>query len=116
MSAIRFFMDEDVYGAVAPALRRAGVDAVSTTEADRGGESDESQLDWASTENLAMFTFNVGHFAHLHTVRIAEGGHHAGIIVSSQRPIGDVIRRLLHLSSSLDAESMRDRLEFLSDW
>jgi hypothetical protein len=47
---------------------------------------------------------------------MAEGRHHAGIIVSSQRPIGDVIRRLLHLASALDAESMRDRLEFLTDW
>jgi hypothetical protein len=52
MSAIRFFMDEDVYGAVAPAMRRSGID----------------------------------------------------------------IRRLLRLASVLDAESMRDRLEFLSDW
>jgi len=95
MSAIRFFMDEDVYGAVAPALRRAGIDAISTMEADRGGESDVSQLDWASNEDRALVTFNVGHFAHLHSVRMAEGQHHAGIVVSSQRPIGDVIRRLL---------------------
>lgn len=116
MSAIRFFMDEDVYGAVAPALCRAGIDAISTTDAGRSGESDESQLDWASSENRALFTFNVGHFAHLHSVRMAEGQHHAGIIVSSQRPIGEVVRRLLHLASALDAESIRDRLEFLSDW
>ncbi|MEW5941162.1 MAG: DUF5615 family PIN-like protein [Chloroflexota bacterium] len=116
MSAIRFFTDEDVYGAVAPALRRAGIDALSTAEAGRGGESDESQLDWASNENRALFTFNVGHFAKLHANHMAEGRHHAGIIVSSQRPIGDVIRRLLHLASALDAESMPDRLEFLSDW
>jgi hypothetical protein len=116
MSAIRFLMDEDVYGAVAPALRRAAIDAVSTTEAARGGESDESQIDWASKANRALLTFNVGHFADLHVMRMVEGRHHAGIIVSSQRPIGDVIRRLLHLASALDAESMRDRLEFLSDW
>jgi len=116
MNAIRFFMDEDVYGAVTPALLRAGLDAISTTDAGRGGKSDESQLDWATSENRVLVTFNVGHFARLHSVRIAEGRHHAGIIVSSQRPIGDVIRRLLHLASTLDAESMRDRLEFLSDW
>ena len=116
MSAARFLMDEDVYGAVAPALRRAGIDAISTTDADRGGESDESQLDWASNEDRAMFTFNVGHFAGLHAMRMAAGRHHAGIIVSSQRPIGDVIRRLLNIASALDNESMRDRLEFLSDW
>ena len=116
MSAIRFLMDEDVFGAVAPALRRARIDALSTTEAGRGGESDESQLDWASNENRALLTFNVGHFADLHAMRMAESRHHAGIVVSSQRPIREVIRRLLHLASALDAESMRDRLDFLSDW
>jgi uncharacterized protein with PIN domain len=116
MSAIRFFMDEDVYGAVAPALRRAGLDAIATTDTGRGGESDESQLDWATSENRVLVTFNVGHFARLHSVRIAESRQHAGIVVSSQRPIGDMIRRLQHLAKALDAESMRDRLEFLSDW
>jgi hypothetical protein len=105
-------MDEDVYGAVAPALRRNGIDAISTTEAGRRGESDESQLDWASNDQRVILTFNVGDFAHLHTTRMAEGQHHAGIIVSGQRPIGDVIRRLLHFSSILDAVSMRNRLEF----
>jgi hypothetical protein len=109
-------LDEDVYGAVAPALRRAGLDAISTMEAGRGGQTDESQIDWALAENRTLFTFNVGHFANLHSIRIAHGLCHSGIIVSSQRPIGDVIRRLLHLANTLDAESMRDRLEFLSDW
>jgi hypothetical protein len=36
--------------------------------------------------------------------------------VTSERAIGDTVRRLLHLASALDAESMRDRLEFLGDW
>ena len=116
MSAIRFFTDEDIYGAVAPALRRARINAISTPEAGRGGDSDESQLEWASREGRAIVTFNVGHFAELHAGWLAAGRHHAGIVVSSQRPIGDVIRRLLHLRNDMDAESMRDRLEFLSDW
>ena len=116
MSAIRFLMDEDVYGAVAPALRRAGIDAVSTREANRGGESDESQINWAASESRVLLTFNVRHFAELHALRMTKGEHHAGIVVSSQRPIGDVIRRLVRLANALDAESMRDRLEFLSAW
>jgi hypothetical protein len=69
MSEIRFLMDEDVYGAVAPTLRRAGFDALSTPEAGRGGQTDQSQLDWASKENRALFTFNVGHFANSHSMR-----------------------------------------------
>lgn len=45
-----------------------------------------------------------------------QGRHHAGIVVSSQRPIGEVIRRLAHLAATIDAASMCDRLEFLGDW
>jgi hypothetical protein len=108
MSAIRFFTDEDVYAAVAIALRRAGCDAVSTPESGRLGESDDSQLDWAIAENRSLVTFNVAHFAGLHAALLSGGGHHAGIIVSSQRPIGDLLRRLLHWGNTLDADAMVD--------
>jgi hypothetical protein len=116
MANIRFFTDEDVYEAVATALRRTRIDACSTPEVGRSGQSDQSQLEWASAEGRVMVTFNVAHFAALHAIWLRQGRHHSGIIVSAQRPIGDVVRRLLHLSGTLDRESMRDRLEFLSDW
>lgn len=61
-------------------------------------------------------TFNVAHFAALHVAWIESGRHHAGIVVSNQRPIGDVLRRLLYLTGTLDAEAMRDRLEYLGNW
>lgn len=68
MTAIRFFTDEDIHGAVAQALRRVGLDTVSTPEVQRIGSTDEDQLLWAA------------------------------------------------LTQQRDADSMRDRLEFLSDW
>ncbi|MBI3836345.1 MAG: DUF5615 family PIN-like protein [Planctomycetia bacterium] len=116
MTAIRFFTDEDVYRATATALRKAGVDAISTPGAARRGESDESQLKWAHAQGRAIVTFNVAHFAGLHTTWMQQGRHHGGIILSQQRPIGDLIGRLLRLAGTLDSEAMRDRLEFLSDW
>jgi uncharacterized protein with PIN domain len=116
MTAIRFFTDEDVYGSVARALRRAGYDAVSTPEAGRLREADESQLRWAANEGRVLVSFNVRHFTSRHAEWLRHGLQHAGIIVSQQRPIGDVLRRLLHLASTLEAHQMRDRLEFLSDW
>jgi hypothetical protein len=116
MSAARFFTDEDVYAAVALALRRAGIDAVSTAEVRRLGQSDESQLLWASAEGRAVVTFNVAHFAALHRAWLKADRHHAGIVLSSQRPIGDVVRRLSRLAAALDRESLCDRLEFLGDW
>ena len=116
MSAIRFFTDEDVYGVIAAALRAAGYDARSAPESGRRGESDESQLEWAGNEGRVLVTFNVSHFAQLHTAWLGAGRHHAGIIASSQRPVREVLRRLLHLGVSRDAETMCDRLEFLGDW
>ena len=116
MTQIRFFTDEDVYGGVAPALRKAGFDAVSSPESGRLGESDESQLDWAASQGRALVTFNVAHFTAMHVTWVQQGKPHAGIIVSAQRPIGDLIRRLIRLGNALDEIAMKSRLEFLSDW
>jgi len=116
MSAATFFTDEDVYAAVANALRKAGWDAVSTPEAGRLGESDESQLAWAAGQGRVLVTFNVAHFAELHAAWMRQGRHHVGIVVSSQRPVGDMLRRLLHLAGTLEADALQDRLEFLGDW
>src|SRR5436853_7008940 len=106
MNTIRFFTDEDVYAAVASALRRSGVDAISTPEAGRLSQTDDAQLEWAAKENRAILTFNVSHFANLHTNWMQSGRHHAGIIVSSQKGVGEVIRRMLQLANSLEADDM----------
>jgi hypothetical protein len=116
MIRAKFFTDEDVYASVASALRKAGIDAVSTPEVGRRGESDDSQLVWTAGQGRALVTFNVAHFAALHAAWMNAERHHAGIIVSSQRPIGDMLRRLLNLAGTLDASALYDRLEFLSDW
>jgi hypothetical protein len=63
-----------------------------------------------------LVTFNVAHVSALHSAWMGAGRHHAGIVVASQRPIGDVVRRLFHLADTLDATAMQDRLEFLGDW
>ena len=116
MGRIRFFTDEDIYGAIAVGLRRAGYDCVTTPEVGRLSQSDESQLAWASAELRVIITFNVAHFVALHRSWMQQSKSHAGIVVSSQRPIGDILRRLLHMASTLDEAVMRNRLEFLSDW
>jgi hypothetical protein len=116
VSPIRFFTDEDVYGAIAPTLRRAGFDAVSVPEVGRLSESDEEQLIWAVSESRMLVTFNVGHFAALHADWLQLGRDHCGIAASVQRPIGIVLRQLLHLAATLYEDAARNRFEFLSDW
>jgi len=116
MASIRFFTDEDVYGAIAAHLQTAGFDAVSTPDVDRLGALDACQLEWAAQEERILVTFNVAHFAQLHYQWMASSRHHAGVIVSRQRPIGDVIRRLLRLGNMLTAADMQNRLEYLNNW
>jgi hypothetical protein len=116
MSEVRFFTDEDIHGGVAVALCRRGLDAISTPEAGRRGETDERQLEWAANNGRAIVTFNVAHFATLHASWSEQGKSHAGIIVSSQRPIGDVIRRLQNLAAALTADEIYNQLVFLGDW
>lgn len=113
---MRFFTDEDVYGAVAAQLRNSGFDVVATPDADRLGASDESQLAWAAQENRVLVTFNVSDFSQLHYQWLEDNRHHAGVIVSRQRPIGEMVRRLLRLARSLEAQDMQNRLEYLSNW
>lgn len=116
VASIRLLTDEDVYGSVAAKLREKGLDAVSTPEARRLGQSDESQLDWATQEGRAVLTFNVADFARMHLRWLSDSRHHAGIVVSRQRPIGDLLRRIEALVASLEADDMRDRLEYLNNW
>ncbi len=63
-----------------------------------------------------LVTFNVSDFARLYYQWMEDRRHHAGVIVSRKRPIGEVVRSLLHLARSLDAEDMQDRLEYLTNW
>src|SRR5687767_166821 len=116
MAPIRFFTDEDLYSSVAARLRKQGFDAVSSPETNRLAASDESQLTWAAKEARVLLTFNVSDYARLHKEWTAHSKHHAGIVVSSQRPIGDLLRRVIALASSLSAEDMRNRLEYLGNW
>jgi hypothetical protein len=116
MSQIRIFTDEDMQSLIAAKLRAAGFDAVATPEANRLGESDPSQLRWAAQQGRILASYNVSDFARLHPVWMKQGLTHAGIVVSRQGSIGDVLQRLLHLARTLSAEEMQDRLEDLSNW
>jgi predicted nuclease of predicted toxin-antitoxin system len=110
---LRLFLDEDVHAALAAALRKRGHDAVLALEAKRLGLSDESQLNFATQENRCLVTFNVGDFVRLHNRWMDEGREHAGVIVSKQLPVGEMLRRLLALLQKENADSMRGQVRFL---
>ncbi len=109
----KLYLDEDVYQAVAVGLRRRGFDVKSTAEAGRQGATDEEQLQFASSERRAIFTFNRGNFARLHGDWLSEGRRHCGIVVSPQVGVGAVVRCLSRLLADRDAAWLADRLLWL---
>ena len=116
MSKVHLYVDEDAgENAVVKGLRARGVDVLTTAEANLCGTSDKEQLEFAVQERRSIYTFNVGHFAHLHAQFLHEGIDHNGIIVlPDQRcSVGEKIRRLARFLSQVTAEDMVNRMEFL---
>jgi hypothetical protein len=107
-------MDSDLVRA----LRLRGVDVMTAHDAGYIGEPDDKHLACAVAHGCALYSFNVADFMKLHRACLAEGRHHAGIILAQQQRygVGEQMRRLLHLIGTKSAERMRDSVEFLSAW
>ena len=59
---INLYLDEDVHKKVAISLRIKGYNVISAHEVSNWGISDISQLEYAISQNMAIFTFNSGDF------------------------------------------------------
>jgi len=59
-------------------------------------------------------TFNVRDFVALHAQCLAEKRDYAGIIVSAQLLLPELLRRTLNLLNVSDGEEMRNHLEWLN--
>lgn len=100
------------------ALRARAVDVLTAHEAGMIERSDADHLEYATSERRALCTFNVADFWTLHHHCLTTGRSHAGIILMPQQRygLGEQLRRLLRLATTLSPESMINRAEFLSAW
>ena len=80
--------------------------------------SDETQLLWAARERRVILTYNAADFCRLHVQFIEEGHPHAGIIIAEQQrlSVGEMMRSVLRLLATINAEAMQNQLEFLNRW
>jgi hypothetical protein len=114
---IKLYLDEDTINrALIKALRSRNVDILTAKEADLIQIPDQRHLEYATSLNRTIVTFNTRDFVKLHTAYLSTDRHHAGIIVSDQVQMGVIVRRLLKLVHARSTEEMRDRLEHLSNW
>jgi hypothetical protein len=107
---LRFFMDQHVPRAVSQGLRRRGIDVLTAQDAGRCGLTDAEQLRLATAEGRVVVTFD-SDFIALHLT----GVPHAGIAWCPEQKygVGQLIQALLLLHGVLDADDMRNHLEYL---
>ena len=107
---IRLYLDEDVHKKIASALRLKGYDVVSAHEVQRRSLSDIQQLEYAISEQRAIFTFNAGDFDRLHEEYLRGDKHHFGILLSKQISIGETINRLTKFLFTHSSEQIRNNI------
>lgn len=106
-------LDEDVRPLLAEVLRQRGYDAVHVLEIDRGGYSDNDQLDYASNHGRTLLTHNIRDFLVLDQAYRSQGREHCGILLSDQVPFRELLRRTLRCLNHHSGSELRGRVEWL---
>jgi predicted nuclease of predicted toxin-antitoxin system len=110
MVRIKIYLDEDVSMAVSRALRIRGIEAYTTGEKGKTENSDEEQLEYATSIKAVLLTHNVQDFPRIHHEFMKLGKHHAGIIIAKQISVGEILKSTLLLASALSEEDIKDRI------
>lgn len=110
---VKLYLDEHIWYGLATALRERGYDAIHVYDADRSGLDDEAQLAYAAEQGRAILTFNTRDFEPLATEWFFAGKSHAGIIISDQLPVGELLYRVERLLKTLSAEEVRGTVRYL---
>ena len=107
-------MDHDLIRA----LRARGVDVTTAHEAGMIARPDREHLEYATSLNRVLYSFNRRDFYRLHTEFLQQGKVHAGIILARQQhySVGEQMRRLLKLNAARSPQDMENAIEFLSAW
>ena len=107
---VRYYLDQNIHGAVATGLRRHGIDVVTAQEANRCGLPDTDQLAFATAEDRVLVTHDVDYLT-----LAATGVTHAGIAwcKHTKYTVGPLIQILVLLHGVMDRDSMQNRVEYL---
>jgi predicted nuclease of predicted toxin-antitoxin system len=116
---VKLYLDEMIPTDLARLLREYGYDVVTAQEAGMLGKADSDHLEYASAQGRAILTFNIRDFVKLHKRWLAEGKHHAGIVVSPEiemKRFSELLRLCLKLLDQALPEELADRLCYLQEF
>ncbi len=113
---IKLYLDEHIWRELTRHLREKGYDVLHVYDVNRGGLSDESQLEFAAREGRAILTFDAKDFIPLAELWYEAGRDHAGIIVSVRLEHGELLRQVLKLLAAVSAEEMINSVRYLQEF
>ncbi len=116
MTEIKIYVDEDIHGLIAKALRLRGWEVLTTLEAGRSAATDDDQIRFASEKGFAILSYNVADFPRLHYEFLERGEGHAGIIVAKQSDASRNVQPLFNLLSQVSAGEICNQLIYLANW
>ena len=85
---MKFYLDEDLAPAIAVALRKKGVDAISAHEVGNVELGDNEQLVFAARQGRCLVSGNARDFRSLGHAAVEQGRPHAGIVLCPPRSHG----------------------------
>jgi len=94
---MRLYLDENLPVILASLLSAHGVDCLTARQAGNLSLSDEEQLVFTTNERRVLFTFNCKDFLELAKHWHVAGRTHAGIILSKEFALSELVRRFRHL-------------------
>lgn len=106
---LRYYLDEHIFDEAAQALRKRGIDVLTTHEAGNIQNSDEEQLAFATANSRVIVTRDKDYL-----ILNSQGVPHAGIVRwhSKHQSHGELIVKLITLWRSHTAEEMVGRVEY----
>lgn len=118
---MRLLLDEQMDRALAEQLRKRGYDVIAVTEDPAlRGLSDAALLEWATAQDRAIATYDLGDFLPLLEERISAGEPVAGLILisatgypSGERGYGRLLRALI---ATLEKHRSRKALAGRAVW
>jgi|CXWL01.1.fsa_nt_gi predicted nuclease of predicted toxin-antitoxin system len=113
---MKLYFDEHVHPLVAVMLSERGIDCRTTQEAGNLGMDDEDQLRYATAQGRVLVTFDRRDFLMLARQWASTNQSHAGLILSTQCPIPELLRNLLRCHTRHQHDNLTDHILWLQNY
>ena len=113
---IKLLLDEHIWTGLVEVLSQQGYDVIHIAQTNHRGIDDESLLALAAGENRAVLTNNIRDFAPLVAYWYENGREHSGVILSIQRPPGELLKQTKNLLAALSPDELKNTARWLQEF